>query len=360
MSQVALTEEDLVLLSDAVLAKGGSLWFRARGFSMSPFLRDRDHVMVRQVGPSSFARGSILLCRGPHGGLVAHRVVNVVRNGNENSVEAVMLADSSGSTLLKVAGDEVLGEVVALRRGDKIVYLNRGFRGMGGRFAACHRYSMHLLLRVAGLPRRVGAHLVRRVQDGAPYRHFVARFVRSRVRTCVVPKRDVCRSTSVRKRIPEIVNRKVDRKDTKICGQQDAGNDHLIHALLWGKVIGSVELARLPDYGTSTSDLWLFSLWTNPFLRRAGIGERLVQETLDKARDLGAGRVHAFVQTNNLAAQALYDKLGFNRSLEQSLEPGSRLRTALTRQASLLVSKSLESAWPPRSPRKTDDERIFG
>ncbi len=53
------------------------------------------------------------------------------------------------------------------------------------------------------------------------------------------------------------------------------------------------------------------TLATHPDYRRRGIGERLLTTALDAARAEGAKRAFLEVRAGNLAAQAMYAKLGF-------------------------------------------------
>ena len=55
-----------------------------------------------------------------------------------------------------------------------------------------------------------------------------------------------------------------------------------------------------------------FSAWRLlPEFRRQGIGERLIRQTLDAARDFGLRRVELTVRESNTGAIELYKRVGF-------------------------------------------------
>lgn len=85
------------------------------------------------------------------------------------------------------------------------------------------------------------------------------------------------------------------------------------------------------------------TLAVHPDWRRRGIGERLLQAVLDKARALGALSATLEVRVSNLAAQHLYQKFGF-------VEVGRRNRYYRDGEDALLMTKSLANDGPALSP----------
>jgi ribosomal protein S18 acetylase RimI-like enzyme len=65
----------------------------------------------------------------------------------------------------------------------------------------------------------------------------------------------------------------------------------------------------------------LYDLVVNPAHRRQGIGGKLLDAALAALRELGAPRVLLFTAEKNHAAQALFDRAGFRRTMiEMTLE----------------------------------------
>jgi GNAT superfamily N-acetyltransferase len=58
----------------------------------------------------------------------------------------------------------------------------------------------------------------------------------------------------------------------------------------------------------------LVSMWTNPTVRRAGVGRLLVNAVLEWARACGAREVQLWVTRGNTAAEILYRAMGFTET----------------------------------------------
>jgi ribosomal protein S18 acetylase RimI-like enzyme len=59
-------------------------------------------------------------------------------------------------------------------------------------------------------------------------------------------------------------------------------------------------------------DCWLEDLYVRPEARREGVGRTLVEVVVDRARERGCRRVELDVSSENPAAMALYQSLGFD------------------------------------------------
>lgn len=75
-----------------------------------------------------------------------------------------------------------------------------------------------------------------------------------------------------------------------------------------GRIAGFLGLWFMVDEGH------IVTVASHPELRRRGIGEMLVAEALDIARERGTGTVTLECRVSNTGAQALYDKYGFIRA----------------------------------------------
>lgn len=120
----------------AVLAKGAAFRFRARGFSMHPFIRDGDVVTVSPWHGGPLSPGEVVACCHPETGrLVVHRLVKKVGPGfllrGDNCPEADGLIPAS----------EIFGRVTRVERNGRVRRLGLGPEG---RFLAL--LSRHQLL----------------------------------------------------------------------------------------------------------------------------------------------------------------------------------------------------------------------
>ena len=131
MSEIECRGVDLIQLGAEVLGQGCALRFRARGQSMSPFIRDGQVVEVfpspgegLRLGDIAFYRSSNGLC------LRAHRVVKRWSQGSATFLQTrgdgCYRADPPISTV------QVLGAVVAVWQGGRWRRLDRGLARIAG------------------------------------------------------------------------------------------------------------------------------------------------------------------------------------------------------------------------------------
>ncbi len=104
-----LKREDFVSIAQEVLSRGRALKFRAKGGSMSPFIRNGDVVQLVPV-KGKINLGDIILYRSSYGNTIVHRVVQRRRE------IVITKGDSSPSPDQPVLSKQVLGRVVAVEK----------------------------------------------------------------------------------------------------------------------------------------------------------------------------------------------------------------------------------------------------
>ncbi len=97
------------------LPPGQRMWLRAGGKSLWPLVLDGDQVHVERGGETGLRRGDIALVVNPQGQLVAHLV---------DATNPLVTVSSVG--VVDPPAREVLGRVVAVRRGAMTLTLPRG------------------------------------------------------------------------------------------------------------------------------------------------------------------------------------------------------------------------------------------
>jgi len=119
--QLSITGPALVELLRAVLAKGASFRFQARGFSMSPFIRDGDIVTLFSITGARLCLGDIVaFVRSDTERLVIHRVV-----GKKGYAFSIM-GDYSHTTDGLVSNRNILGRVVKVERNGEMISFGLG------------------------------------------------------------------------------------------------------------------------------------------------------------------------------------------------------------------------------------------
>jgi hypothetical protein len=121
-----LSGKALLELMRAVLAKGRPFRFCARGWSMTPFIRDGDVITVAPLQQDLPDMGEIVAFVRPQGGkLVVHRVVacqdqTVFIQGDNQRYNGIDYADGI------IPQENLLGKVTSIERNGKKVWLGLG------------------------------------------------------------------------------------------------------------------------------------------------------------------------------------------------------------------------------------------
>ena len=111
----------LTKLLQAVLDKGAPFRFRAKGFSMSPFIKDDDIITVSPLKDDSIRSGDVVAFIRPEMiNMVIHRVVG--KNGEYFHIKGDNIPDTD--ELIPVTN--IMGSVTRVERNGKEVFLGLG------------------------------------------------------------------------------------------------------------------------------------------------------------------------------------------------------------------------------------------
>ena len=125
MPDVRLGGPDFAELAADVLSKGDFLLFRAHGGSMHPFIRDGDIIEIKPIMQASSIRpGVVIFYCSARERLFAHRVIKV--SAQHGQVALVAKGDSASNSDPLVHPEQVLGQVVVIKRGERKIRLDRG------------------------------------------------------------------------------------------------------------------------------------------------------------------------------------------------------------------------------------------
>ncbi len=119
---ILLDNRELISLMKAVLSKEVAFRFRAKGWSMSPFIRDGDWITVTPPFKEPPSIGKVAAFIHPISGrLIVHRLV-----GKQGSAYLIRGDNVVGQADGLAPEDEILGCVTRVERGGKRVYLGLG------------------------------------------------------------------------------------------------------------------------------------------------------------------------------------------------------------------------------------------
>ena len=110
-------------LSTDLLRLGHSVRFRATGESMHPTIRAGEAITVEPVALSDLHIADVVLYR-TEASVLAHRVIGRQKAAGAQGAFLVR-GDACGDCDEPVAEDQVLGKVVAVERGDRVIALDR-------------------------------------------------------------------------------------------------------------------------------------------------------------------------------------------------------------------------------------------
>lgn len=120
--ELAVSSKELLVLMEAVLAKKRLFRFRARGWSMAPFIRDGDLITVEPLSNKKPGIGEVISFVHPQSGkLVVHRAVDIDEKGlllQGDSLQAV----SDGIVPYSL----LLGRVIRIERNGEHVWIGLG------------------------------------------------------------------------------------------------------------------------------------------------------------------------------------------------------------------------------------------
>ena len=126
--------ELLLKLSRDMLEKGKSIRFQAKGWSMHPFIRDGDFIVVSPVKSSSIRKGDIVFYSNAENKIIVHRIIRKYKQKGRMTV--LVKGDASFSSPEKMDIQNVLGKVIAIERNGRKKRLDTKLHQIIGLFFA--------------------------------------------------------------------------------------------------------------------------------------------------------------------------------------------------------------------------------
>ena len=135
--ELSISSKELLVLMEAVLATNRLFRFRAKGWSMAPFIRDGDFITVGPLAGKPPQLGEVLAFIHPHSGnLVVHRAIAVDEKGVLIRGDSIQ-AGPDGF----IPFTDLVGRVTRVEREDRRVWIGLG----------CERYLVAWLSRMGWL-----------------------------------------------------------------------------------------------------------------------------------------------------------------------------------------------------------------
>lgn len=308
------TSEIRLELLKTVVEGGHQFRMRAPGFSMHPFIRNRDIITISPLSPKSPGLGDIVaFVRPDTGKLVVHRVVKRTKD------LFLVKGDNCGDPDGFIAQTSLLGIVTRVERNGRDV---KAGLPHAQRFIALLSRS-GLLLKTTStvifLRTYCGAGLLK-LQGLEVYRRLAAH-LRPSISYVEADEHDMEEYHSTWNCDPANISYHHDPMVTNFVAK--AGR----------KIVGFIQLVRHPESHYPYTGYWLFGLMVRVPYRGMGIGRELSMKVIEKGEEEGAPELKLLVNEKNKAAISLYRQLKFEPvsipGLEEQLdreysETGSR------------------------------------
>ena len=120
-SNVELQKEDLLQLSSDILDRGSCVRFIARGYSMHPFIKDGEVIIVKPVKIFEIMRGDVIFYHASQE-MVAHRVIKKCRENDK--IVLVTKGDSNFNFDSPFGEKNVMGKVIAIEKPNGTIMLD--------------------------------------------------------------------------------------------------------------------------------------------------------------------------------------------------------------------------------------------
>jgi signal peptidase I len=280
-----------------VAGKADVIRLQVKGGSMFPFIRSGEwvDVVLCKDGERSVRKGDIILFRKAES-LYLHRVIKAKGD------LFIAKGDQSFGHDGAIPTEDIIAKVVAVERGGRKIDLcsrsNRTVSVFIANAASILQYMFLFSRKIASLSLAA----IYRIQHLNIYRDIAKKIL----------KPDI----SVREASAEDEE---GMRDLFLMGGQDIrdGIAKIKKDGFWlvaenrGKIVGGLTVTSLEkDPG-----MWvIFGLEVKPLLRGIGIGQKLVEEALERAKTAGAREIGLFVNKKNIPALKLYQKAGFSIS----------------------------------------------
>ncbi len=300
--------------------RGVPLRTTVRGFSMSPFIRDRDVLTIAPLNKKPLSVGQVVAFSHPENGmLVIHRIVKHTGAG------WLLKGDNCPETDGLVTEDRIIGRVTRVERNGRKVRLVAG-----SKFIAflSFRSGLVFLKTIWLLPRRTAGYLLRQLQGLSLYRKLARRLMLP-VIIAEATESDM-----------ETVHRRFN-PGAAYFPQEPNPNVTNFVATTKNKLAGFAQLVYHPEDNYPWTGYWLFSLQVWGLYRGLGIGEKLVRRCIEEAELKGASELLLVVYNDNKRAINLDRKLGFAPTILPALEPLLEEEKEKTGRRQIVMQKKL-------------------
>ncbi len=301
-----LKGEDFTFIIQNVLGREKILRFKAKGASMSPFIKDGDILEITPVNGAEIRAGDVIFYRIGEKRMVAHRVIKkIIQN---DKLFFLSKGDSNTGKGETVYSEQILGRVIAIERKGRRILIN---------YCLKNRLLYIFYLRISSFVikvRRIGGRLLSYIQGLKAYRNLAKRLIKKEIAYQWESSQDFGRCLLAKR------------------------NDMIIGRT----TIDTILEADLQHHGW-----WIFGMWVDWRYRGLGVGSRLTEVLCEFARKKEASDVKLLVFKDNKPALNLYGKLDFYQTRIPQIDKELREEAKKTGRQRIIMKRDLAKGSGP-------------
>ena len=346
---VPLNNSNLLKLSNNLIERGASIRFRAKGFSMRPFIQDGDLITVSPLQNFPVKAGDVVLYKTADDRAIVHRVIQKTRIDSKAAFS--IKGDATFGQPEEVDKKMVLGRVTAIERnGLKRRLDTKLYRLIGLVFAMLSPFSRWIYplgSKVKHKGRRLLVIILVKLQSIKFYGLLAKKLLKENIHYKIATPSDapsISRFYMYDKQ-PELEN-PTDTLKEQLKNPENSG--YSLVAKQKDRVIGGVTLTKFQESNYPYEGWWLFGMKVKLRYRRMGIGEELTKMAADVASKHGVTEIKLLVFEDAKPANNLYQKSGFrrisipelDRQLEKEAQENSRRRIILLKDVKSMQNQN--------------------
>ena len=306
----------------AMAESGASLRTTVRGFSMHPFIRDKDILTISPIKEMQPSLGDVVAFTQPATGRLAiHRIIGRTDDG------WLIRGDNCPEPDGVVPTEKIIGRVCRIERQGKEAHLGIGKAGV--LIAILNRGSaLFRLKQLLILPRRAAGYALQLFQSFSVYRWF-GKLLATQVVISVADEDDM---EAVHYLFNPDVPYRRENPDPNVINWVAKSN---------GKVIGFIQNVYYPGGDSPWVGHWILSVHVRTRYRGAGIGEKLMMRAVNRAKQQDIEEVFGIVSEDNKKSFRLCLKLGFVPITLPALEASLAEEKVKTGRRRIVMKKML-------------------
>lgn len=332
---ILLNNSNLLKLSNNLIERGTSVRFRAKGFSMRPFIQDGDLITVSPLRDYPIRVGDVVLYKTVDNRPIIHRVIR--KRKIDGRAVFFIKGDATFGEPEEIDTERVLGRVTAIERNGRGKKLDtKLYRIIGLVFAMLSPFSHWIYPLGSKVKHKGRKHLgiiLVKLQSLKFYGLLAKKLMQENIHYKIAIPSD---AHSVSRFYMHNEQHKsehyTDTLKEQLKNPENSG--YWLVAKQKDMVIGGVTLNKFQESDYPYEGWWLFGMNVKLRYRRMGIGEKLTKMAADVAAKQGATEIKLLVFEDAKPANNLYRKSGFrkisipelNRQLEKEAQENSRRR----------------------------------